>query len=65
MDSSVSGSGSRIQLDMMLGRQAMLYERSGYMTNIQKGTYLMWKEGLNHKGGQAAVLLADDWTVES
>jgi len=29
------------------GRQAMLHERSGYIANIQKGTYLMWKEGLD------------------
>jgi hypothetical protein len=25
----------------------MLRERSGYIANIQKGTYLMWKEGLD------------------
>jgi hypothetical protein len=29
------------------GRQAMLHDRSGYTVNIQKGTYLMWKEGLD------------------
>jgi hypothetical protein len=29
------------------GRQAMLRERSGTIANIQKGTYLMWKEGLD------------------
>ena len=29
------------------GRQAMMRERSGYIANIQKGTYLMWKEGLD------------------
>ena len=29
------------------GRQAMLHERSGYMTNIQNGTYILWKEGLD------------------
>lgn len=28
-------------------RQAMLNERSGYVANIQKGTYLLWKAGLD------------------
>lgn len=28
-------------------RQAMLRERSRYIANIQNGTYLMWKEGLD------------------
>lgn len=28
-------------------RQAMLHERSGYIANIQNGTYLLWKEGLD------------------
>lgn len=29
------------------GRQAMLHERSGYIANIQKGTYRLWKEGFD------------------
>jgi len=29
------------------GRQATLVERSRYIANIQKGTYLLWKEGLD------------------
>lgn len=29
------------------GRQAMLHERSGYIANIQNGTYLLWQEGLD------------------
>lgn len=28
-------------------RQAVLNERSGYIANIQNGTYLLWKEGLD------------------
>lgn len=40
------------QLDSRLkkleaSRQAMLRERSGYIANIQKGAYLLWKEGLD------------------
>jgi len=28
-------------------RQSMLHERSGYIANIQKGTYRLWKEGFD------------------
>jgi hypothetical protein len=41
------------------GRQAMLQERSGYIANIQKGTYLMWKEGLDQL--EQFIALNLDW----
>lgn len=41
------------------GRQAMLHERSGYMTNIQRGTYLVWKEGLDQL--EQFIVLNLDW----
>jgi hypothetical protein len=41
------------------GRQAMLLERSGYIANIQKGTYLMWKEGLDQL--EQFIALNLDW----
>jgi hypothetical protein len=41
------------------GRQAMLHERSGYIANIQKGTYLMWKEGLDQL--EQFITLNLDW----
>lgn len=41
------------------GRQAMLHERSGYMTNIQNGTYILWKEGLDQL--EQFIALNLDW----
>lgn len=41
------------------GRQAMLRERSGYIANIQRGTYLMWKEGLDQL--EQFIALNLDW----
>lgn len=38
--------GSRVK-NLEADRQALLRERSGYIANIQRGTYLMWKEGLD------------------
>jgi hypothetical protein len=32
---------------LVAGRQPMLLERRGYIANIQNGTYLLWKEGLD------------------
>jgi hypothetical protein len=40
-------------------RQAMLQERSGYIANIQIGTYLMWKEGLEQL--EQFIALNLDW----
>ncbi len=40
-------------------RQAMLQEHSGYMTNIQNGTYLLWKEGLDQL--EEFIVLNLDW----
>ena len=40
-------------------RQAMLRERSGYITNIQKGTYLIWKDGLDPL--EQFIVLNLDW----
>jgi hypothetical protein len=37
----------------------MLHERSGYIGNIQKGTYLMWKEGLDQL--EQFIALNLDW----
>lgn len=41
------------------GRQAMLNQRSRYIANIQKGTYLMWKEGLDQL--EQFIALNLDW----
>ena len=41
------------------GRQSMLHERSGYIANIQKGTYLMWKEGFDQL--EQFIALNLDW----
>jgi hypothetical protein len=41
------------------GRQVMLHQRSRYIANIQKGTYLMWKEGLDQL--EQFVALSLDW----
>jgi hypothetical protein len=41
------------------GRQRMLDERSRYIANIQKGTYLMWKEGLDQL--EQFIALNLDW----
>ena len=41
------------------GRQAMLHERGRYIANIQKGTYLMWKEGLDQL--EQFIALNLDW----
>ena len=40
-------------------RQAVLRERSGYITNIQNGAYLLWKEGLDLL--EQFVILNLDW----
>ncbi|OYV05453.1 MAG: hypothetical protein CFE26_11505 [Verrucomicrobiales bacterium VVV1] len=40
------------------GRRAMLQERSRYIANIQNGTYLMWKEGLDQLEQFIALNLA-------
>ena len=42
-----------------VGRQAMLQERSRYIANIQKGTYLMWKEGIDQL--EQFIALNLDW----
>lgn len=41
------------------GRQAMLHERSGYIANIQNGSYLLWKEGLDQL--EQFIALNLDW----
>jgi hypothetical protein len=41
------------------GRQAMLHERGRYIANIHKGTYLMWKEGLDQL--EQFIALNLDW----
>ena len=41
------------------GRQAMLHERSGSIANIQNGTYLLWKEGLDQL--EQFIALNLDW----
>ena len=40
-------------------RSAMLYERSGYIANIQNGTYLLWQEGLDLL--EQFIVLNLDW----
>jgi hypothetical protein len=40
-------------------RQSMLQERSRYISNIQNGTYLMWKEGLDQL--EQFIALNLDW----
>lgn len=40
-------------------RHAMLRERSGYIANIQRGTYLMWQEGLDLL--EQFIVLNLDW----
>lgn len=44
------------------GRQAMLQERSRYIANIQNGTYLMWKEGLDQL--EQFIALNLDWGMK-
>lgn len=41
------------------GRQAMLDERSGYIRNIQNGTYLGWRDGLDQL--EQFIVLNLDW----
>ncbi len=43
-------------------RQAMLQERSRYIANIQRGTYLMWKEGLDQL--EQFIALNLDWVTK-
>lgn len=54
----------KIQIESRLneleaGRQAMLQERSRYIANIQNGTYLMWKGGLDQL--EQFIALNLDW----
>ena len=50
--------GSRMK-NLEVCRSATLRERSGYIANIQNGTYLMWKEGLDQL--EQFVVLNLEW----